>query len=140
MVLPFDQHSITFDDIIYSVDMPQVTQVINISAFVSGVKRIWKIFSTNRGDWFGLKTKLNEKSFSLTIKYEELKCKIDYTSILPSNHFQKKKGKKNQTKRERAAHYQRERGRSLELEIDSVASRLNPDASLSSFFSQFDQI
>ena len=30
MVLPFDQHSITFDDIIYSVDMPQVTQVINI--------------------------------------------------------------------------------------------------------------
>ena len=26
MVLPFDQHSITFDDIIYSVDMPQVTQ------------------------------------------------------------------------------------------------------------------
>ena len=77
---------------------------------------------------------------SLTVKYEDLKCKIDYTSILPSNHFQKKKGKKNQTKRERAAHYQRERGRSLELEIDSVASRLNPDASLSSFFSQFDQI
>lgn len=25
MVLPFDPHSITFDDIIYSVDMPQVT-------------------------------------------------------------------------------------------------------------------
>jgi hypothetical protein len=25
MVLPFDQHSITFDDVIYSVDMPQVT-------------------------------------------------------------------------------------------------------------------
>lgn len=24
MVLPFDQHSITFDDIRYSVDMPQV--------------------------------------------------------------------------------------------------------------------
>jgi hypothetical protein len=30
MVLPFDQHSITFDDIIYSVDMPQVTYIINI--------------------------------------------------------------------------------------------------------------
>ena len=25
MVLPFEPHSITFDDIIYSVDMPQVT-------------------------------------------------------------------------------------------------------------------
>lgn len=24
MVLPFDQHSITFDEIVYSVDMPQV--------------------------------------------------------------------------------------------------------------------
>ena len=64
MVLPFDQHSITFDDIIYSVDMPQVTQVINISAFVSSVKRIRKIFSINKGVWFGRKTKSNEKSFS----------------------------------------------------------------------------
>ena len=101
MVLPFDQHSITFDDIIYSVDMPQVTQVINISAFVSSVKRIRKIFSINKGVWFGRKTKSNGKSFSLTVKYEDLKCKIDYTSILPSNHFRKRKEKKNQTKRER---------------------------------------
>ena len=101
MVLPFDQHSITFDDIIYSVDMPQVTQVINISAFVSSVKRIRKIFSINKGVWFGRKTKSNGKSFSLTVKYEDLKCKIDYTSILPSNHFRKRKEKKNKTKRER---------------------------------------
>lgn len=26
MILPFEQHSITFDDITYSVDMPQVTR------------------------------------------------------------------------------------------------------------------
>lgn len=25
MVLPFEPHSITFDDVVYSVDMPQVT-------------------------------------------------------------------------------------------------------------------
>lgn len=30
MVLPFEQHSITFDGIIYSVDMPLVTYIINI--------------------------------------------------------------------------------------------------------------
>ena len=83
--------------------------------FVSGVNRIRKIFSTTRGVWFGRKTESNGKSFFLTIKYEGLKCKINYTSILPSNHFQKKKKKKNWTERER------ERGRSLELKIDSTA-------------------
>ena len=28
MVLPFEPHSITFDDIIYSVDMPQVLKLV----------------------------------------------------------------------------------------------------------------
>lgn len=28
MVLPFEPHSITFDNVIYSVDMPQVTYII----------------------------------------------------------------------------------------------------------------
>ena len=27
MVLPFEPHSITFDEIVYSVDMPQVSQI-----------------------------------------------------------------------------------------------------------------
>ena len=58
MVLPFDQHSITFDDIIYSVDMPQVTQVINISTFILGVKRIRKIFPPI--EVFGLAGKLSQ--------------------------------------------------------------------------------
>ena len=61
------------------------------ATFVMGVKRIRKIFYTTRGVWLGWKTKSNGKSFPLTVKYEGLKCKIDYTSILPSNHFQRKK-------------------------------------------------
>ena len=90
--------------------------------FVSGVNRIRKIFSTTRGVWFGRKTESNGKSFFLTIKYEGLKCKINYISILPSNHFQKKK-KKNTRQREREPPIgrERERGRSLELKIDSTA-------------------
>ena len=37
---------------------------------------------------FGLAKKLKWKSFSLIVKYQGLKCKIDYTCILPSNDFQ----------------------------------------------------
>ena len=50
----------------------------------------WKIWS-------------NRKLFPLTVKWACLKCKIDYRSILPTNHFwkkKKKKKKKNWTKRE----------------------------------------
>ena len=71
--------------------------------FVLGVKRIRKIFSTTRGVWFGRKTKSNGKSFLLTVKYEGLKCKIDYTSILLSNHFQKKRTRERVREREREA-------------------------------------
>ena len=91
--------------------------------FISGVKRIQKIFYTTKGVWLGRKTKSNGKSFPLTVKYEGLKCKIDYTSILSSNYFQrKKKKKKHQTEREREPPIvrERERGRSLELEINST--------------------
>ena len=89
--------------------------------FVSGVKRIRKIFYTTKGVWLGQKIKSNGKSFPLTIKYEGLKCKIDYTSILPSNHFQRKKKKNLNLERKRTTHRQRERGQSPKLEIDSTA-------------------
>ena len=88
--------------------------------FVFGVKRKRKIFYTTRSVCVGRKTKSNGKSFPLTIKYEGLKCKIDYTSILPSNHFQRKKKNPN-LERKRIAHRRRERGRSPELEINSTA-------------------
>ena len=61
----------------------------------------WKIWS-------------NGKSFSLTVKCGWLKCKIDYRSILPSNHFQEKKKKKTEPR-------ERERGRSPKLEITGTA-------------------
>ena len=61
----------------------------------------WKIWS-------------NGKSFSLTVKCGLLKCKIDYRSILPSNHFQEKKKKKTEPR-------ERERGRSPKLEINGTA-------------------
>ena len=41
-----------------------------------------------RSVWVCWKTQSNEKSFLLIVKYQGLKCKIDYTSILLSNHFQ----------------------------------------------------
>ena len=43
---------------------------------------------------FGLARKLSqtENHFLLTVKYEGLKCKINYTSILHSNHFQRERG------------------------------------------------
>ena len=43
--------------------------------------RAWKIWS-------------NRKLFPLTVKWACLKCKIDYRSILPTNHLWKKKRKK----------------------------------------------
>ena len=96
--------------------------------FVSGAKRKRKIFYTTKGVWIGRKTKSNRKSFLLTVKYEGLKCKIDYTSILPSNHFQREKKKKKKKKkktqhreRERETAHKREKGQSPELEIDSTA-------------------
>ena len=66
--------------------------------FVSGVKRIRKIFYTTKGVWLGRKIKSNGKSFPLTVKYEGLKCKIDYTYILSSNYFQRKKKEKKKEK------------------------------------------
>ena len=47
----------------------------------------WKIWS-------------NRKSFPLTVKCGWLKCKIDYRSILPSNHFQKKNNRTTPKERE----------------------------------------
>ena len=35
----------------------------------------------------GRKTQSNGKSFLLTVKYQPLRCKINYTSNLPSNHL-----------------------------------------------------
>ena len=97
------------------------------AAFVSGVKRIQKIFSTTKGVWFGRKIKSNGKSFLWTVKYEGLKCKIDYTSILPSNHFRKKKRTEPRERvRESRPPSERERGRSPKLEIDSTAILVVP--------------
>ena len=55
------------------------------AVFVSAVKGICKIFYTMGHVWIGWKIQSNEKWFPLTVKYQPLKCKIVYTSLLPSN-------------------------------------------------------
>jgi hypothetical protein len=35
MVLPFEPHSITFDDVIYSVDMPQVSRFSEVRLYLA---------------------------------------------------------------------------------------------------------
>ena len=63
-------------------------------AFVSAVKEIKKTFYTVLIVWDAQKIRSNRKSHSLTVKYVGYECKIDYTSILLSNHFQPRKRKK----------------------------------------------
>ena len=80
------------------------------AVFVSAVKGIWKIFYTMGHVWIGWKIQSNEKWFPLTVKYQPLKCKIVYTSLLPSNQLHPFSAYLN---RER----ERERERELEPEI-----------------------
>ena len=51
--------------------------------------------------WVDQKTQSNGKIFPLTVKYQPLRCKINYTSNLPSNHLHPLSSS-TQTKRERA--------------------------------------
>ena len=59
----------------------------------------------------------------MTVKYEGLKCKIDYTSILPSNHFQRKKKNLNP---EREREREREPPTNKEREAGHLNSRSTP--------------
>ena len=50
--------------------------------------------------WVDQKTQSNGKIFPLIVKYQPLRCKINYTSNLPSNHLHPLSSS-TQTKRER---------------------------------------